>query len=41
MSERKLIQLFKLFVEKAFAPQLRKLGGDLTEWNKFSNMLSQ
>lgn len=41
MSERKLITIFKSFVERVFVPQLHKM--DLRcqqEWNKFSNMLS-
>lgn len=39
-AERKLIQIFKSFVEKSLVPQIRKIDGQLFEWNKFSTMLS-
>lgn len=41
LSERRIINIFKSFIEKVFVPQLAKL--DLScqqEWNKFSNMIS-
>lgn len=38
--ERKLIQLFRTFVDKALTPQIKKADGSLAEWNKFSALLS-
>ena len=38
--EKKLIQLFRSFVEKALVPQIRKSEGSLSEWHKFSAFLS-
>lgn len=38
-AEKRLIHIFKIFVEKAFVPQIKKFEGNLGEWNKFSSML--
>ncbi len=41
MSERRIINIFKTFIERVFVPQLPKM--DLScqqEWNKFSSMIS-
>lgn len=41
LTERKIIGIFKSFIEKVFVPQLSKM--DLSsqqEWNKFSTMIS-
>ena len=38
--EKKLVQLFRTFVEKALVPQIRKAEGSLGEWHKFSALLS-
>ena len=38
-AEKRLIQLFKIFVEKVFVPQIKKFEGTLVEWSKFSSML--
>lgn len=38
--EKKLIQLFRVFVEKALIPQVKKFDGSVVEWSKFSNMIS-
>ena len=41
LSDRRIINIFKTFIEKVFVPQLSKI--DLScqqEWNKFSNMIS-
>lgn len=35
-AQKKLIQIFKTFVEKAIIPQLKKIDGSLVQWNKFS-----
>lgn len=37
--EKKLIQIFKTFVDKALIPQIKKLEGSLNEWNRFSTLL--
>lgn len=37
--EKKLIQIFKAFVEKALIPQIKKFEGSLNEWNRFSALL--
>lgn len=38
--EKRLIQIFISFVEKALVPQIKKFNGSITEWNKFSTMLT-
>ena len=38
--EKKLIHLFRTFVEKALVPQIQKAEGSLGEWYKFSTLLS-
>lgn len=38
--EKKLITIFKTFIEKNLIPQIKKVDGLLTEWNKFSSMVS-
>lgn len=41
LTQRKIISIFKSFIEKVFVPQISKM--DLScqqEWNKFSNMIS-
>ena len=38
--EKKLIQLFRTFVDKALIPQIKKADGSLTDWNKFSALIS-
>lgn len=41
LNERKIVNMFKSFIERVFVPQLPKM--DLScqqEWNKFSNMIS-
>ena len=38
--EKKFIQVFKNFVEKALLPQIKKFDGSLIQWNKFSTLLS-
>ena len=38
--EKKLIQLFRVFVEKALIPQIKKFDGSVVEWSKFSNLIS-
>lgn len=41
LSDRKIIYIFKSFIERIFVPQLSKM--DLScqqEWNKFSNMIN-
>lgn len=41
MAERKLVNIFKSFVERVFLPQLHKLDFRCQqEWSRFSNMLS-
>lgn len=37
--QKKLVNIFKTFVQKNIVPQLRKLEGSLTQWNKFSALL--
>ena len=37
--QKKLVHIFKTFVEKSIVPQLRKLEGSLTDWNKFCTLL--
>ena len=39
-NEKKLISLFKNFVERALLPQLKKVDGSQSEWSKFSSMIS-
>lgn len=40
LTERKIIGIFKTFIEKVFVPQLSKLdSSSQQEWNKFSNMI--
>lgn len=39
-NEKKLINLFKNFVERALLPQLKKVDGSQAEWSKFSSMIS-
>jgi hypothetical protein len=39
--EKRLIQLFKGFVERALLPQIRKANGSVIEWERFSGMISQ
>lgn len=39
-AERKLIQLFRSFVEKSLVPQIRKFEGNLSDWHKFSALIS-
>ena len=41
MADKKIISIFRNFIEKVFVPQLSKM--DVTcqlEWNKFSNLIS-
>ena len=41
LNERKIVSMFKAFIERVFVPQLPKM--DLScqqEWNKFSNIIS-
>lgn len=38
--DKKFILIFKNFVEKALLPQIRKFDGSLSEWNKFSTLIS-
>mgnify|MGYP003499931834 CR=1 FL=1 len=38
-AEKKLISIFKAFVDKAMAPQIRKSEGSLIEWHKFCTFL--
>lgn len=38
--EKKLVQLFRLFVEKALLPQIKKTNNSVPEWAKFSTLLS-
>lgn len=38
--ERKIIQIFKSFIEKALVPQIKRMEGSLFEWNKFNAMIS-
>jgi hypothetical protein len=37
--EKRLIQIFKAFVEKALLPQIRRVEGSLNDWNKFASVL--
>ena len=38
--DKKFIQIFKTFVEKALVPQIRKFEGSLSEWSKFCSLIS-
>lgn len=38
--EKKFIQVFKTFVEKALLPQIKKFEGSLADWNKFASLIS-
>lgn len=38
-AEKKLISIFKNFVDKAMVPQIRKSEGSLAEWHKFCTFL--
>ena len=38
--ERRCLQLFKVFVEKAFIPQIKQANGSLAEWNIFESLIS-
>ena len=39
--EKRLIAIFRTFVEKALLPQLKRIeGASSKEWNKFNSMLS-
>ena len=38
--EKKLINLFRTFVDKALAPQIKKFDGSLVEWNKFVSLIT-
>ena len=40
-AEKRLIQLFKGFIERALIPQIRKFNGSTVEWEKFSGLVSQ
>lgn len=41
LTERKIIGIFKTFIEKVFVPQLSKMDpSSQQEWNKFSSMIS-
>lgn len=40
-AERKIIHIFKTFIERVFVPQLGKMDPVCQqEWGKFSNMIS-
>lgn len=38
--ERRCLQIFKAFVEKAFIPQIKQVNGSLAEWNIFESLIS-
>ncbi len=38
--ERKFLQIFKAFAEKAFVPQIKQANGSLAEWNIFESLIS-
>jgi hypothetical protein len=38
--EKKLVYIFKSFIEKALIPQVRRNDGTLSEWNKFCTILA-
>ena len=38
--EKRLVQIFKAFVEKNLIPQIQKTQGSVSEWNKFSSLLT-
>ena len=38
--EKKLIHIFKTFVEKSLIPQIKRFDGSINEWNQFSSLLS-
>jgi len=38
--EKRIIAIFKSFIEKALVPQIKKMEGSLFEWNKFNTMTS-
>ena len=40
-TEKRLIQLFKGFVERALIPQIRKYNASTFEWDKFAGLISQ
>lgn len=39
-SDRRLIQIFKTFVERVFLPQFKPTDRPFLEWNKFSTFFS-
>lgn len=41
IGERRIISIFKAFIEKVFVPQLSKMDGNCQqEWNKFSSLIT-
>ena len=38
-NEKRIISIFKSFIEKSLIPQIKKQDGQLNEWNQFSYML--
>lgn len=40
MAEKRLISVFRTFVEKIFLPSLKKTDPAVSEWNKFAQLLS-
>ena len=38
-AEKKLINIFKIFIDKALVPQIKKFEGSLAQWSKFSSLL--
>lgn len=41
LAQKKIINIFKTFIERVFVPQLSKMdASSQQEWNKFSNMIS-
>ena len=38
--EKKLITIFRTFIEKSLVPQIRKNEGNLQDWNRLNNLLT-
>lgn len=41
MTDKKLVAVFRGFVEKVFLPTLKRTDPAAIEWNKFNQLLSQ
>lgn len=39
-NEKRIIAIFKQFIQKIFIPQIRKVEGNLQDWYQFSSIIS-